>query len=110
MKTARIAPFAASLSALALLAACSGSDAPPPSADANEVEMLDVTNEAMNVAELPTPTPTPTETIVNEVDLPPAPDAAQVQDDADAAGMPARVNRDTSENEVAPADVAEEKR
>jgi len=99
------APFAA----LALLAACSGSDSPPP-VDANETEMLDVTDQAMNVAEYPTPTPTPTETPANVADEAPVIDEAQVQDDADATGMTARANRDTGEEETAPAELSEEKR
>ena len=84
------------LAPLALLAACSGNDPAPPPAD-NGVEMLDVTNEAVNVQEAPLVmnTPAPVENVVDEP--PPVPDQEQIQADADATGMTARVNRDADE-------------
>lgn len=97
------------LAALALLAACSGSD-PEPSADANAAEMLDVTNEAMNVAEAPLVMNAPAPVVDNAVDEPPVVDEAQIQDDADATGMTARVSRDEAPSPAAegsaPADTA----
>lgn len=82
---------------LALLGACSGSDPAPPPAD-NGVEMLDVTNEAANVVEAPLVmnTPLPTNDTAVE-DAPPVPDQEQIQADADATGMTARVNRDAED-------------
>ena len=100
------------LAPLALLAACSGDEPAPPPAD-NGVEMLDVTNEAMNVQEAPlvmnTPAPV-NETTVEEA--PPLPDQERIQADADATGMTARVDRDAEESPAATnstAAVSEEK-
>lgn len=98
------------LAALILLAACSGSDPQPQQMPDNGGEMLDVTNEAMNVQEAPAPTPAPTATPENVTEA--APEVSreeQVQDDADATGMTARVTRDEGENASAPADVSEVK-
>ncbi|URW74543.1 hypothetical protein M9980_08110 [Sphingomonas donggukensis] len=110
----KMLPAVAALSALALLAACSGSEPEAPPAADNGAEMLDVTSEAANVEEAPLAMPSPTPTPGNTADAaPPPPPEAQVQDDADATGMTARVNRDTAaEEETQPADttVSEEKR
>lgn len=92
----------------ALLAACSGSEREPAPVDDNEVEMLDVTNEAANVAEPPAPTPTPTPDAVNTTAEAPVPPEEQVQDDADATGMTARVTREepgAQEDATAPVEV-----
>ena len=85
------------LAPLALLAACSGNEPAPPPVD-NGVEMLDVTNEAVNVAEAPVTmnTPAPVENVADEP--PPVPDQEQIQADADATGMTARVNRDAEDD------------
>ena len=64
----------------------------------NGVEMLDVTNEAANVAEAPLVMNTPA--AVNDTaveDAPEVPDEEQIQADADATGMTARVNRDAED-------------
>lgn len=94
--TIRHARTLPAVAALALLAACSGSDPQPP-ADANETQMLDVTNEAMNVEEAPvvmnTPAPV-TENATAAETAPPVPDEEQMRADAEATGMTARVNRD----------------
>ena len=85
------------LAPLALLAACSGDEPAPPPTD-NGVEMLDVTNEATNVAEAPLVMNTPAPITENASDeLPPVPDQEQIQADADATGMTARVNRDAED-------------
>ncbi len=86
------------LAPLALLAACSGNDPAPPPTD-NGVEMLDVTNEATNVQEAPMVMNAPAP--VNDTAVEPAPkvpDDEQIQADADATGMTARVNRDADED------------
>ena len=86
------------LAPIALLAACSGSEPAPPPSD-NGVEMLDVTNEAINVEEAPLVMNTPVPVIENVVDDAPPPQAEQerIQADADATGMTARVDRDADE-------------
>lgn len=85
--------FAApALGALGLaLAACSGSEAPPP-ADTNEVEAPVVENMGFEnmVEPVAPPTATPTSEATPEA---PAPADEQVQADADAVGMTARVDR-----------------
>ncbi|WP_326525674.1 hypothetical protein [Sphingomonas sp.] len=80
------------LAPAALLAACSSNEPAPP-AD-NAVEMLDVTNEAMNVEEAPLVMNTPEPVVENTPAPAPLPDREQIQHDADATGMTARVNRE----------------
>ena len=96
-------PLAAALLAATALAACSGgSDAPdtPVNNGDNEVEVID--EAPQNIAEPePTPTPSPTPAPIVKDDR--ATDG-QVQDDADAVGMTARLPRDQSGNETAPAE------
>ena len=96
-------PLAAALLAATALAACSGgSDAPdtPVNNGDNEVEVID--EAPQNLAEPePTPTPSPTPAPIVQDDR--ATDE-QVQDDADAVGMTARLPRDQSGNETAPAE------
>lgn len=93
-----------------LLAGCSGGSDDAPPADANTIEAPIVND--MGLANLvepmapptatPTPSPTPVET--------PTADEAQVQDDADASGMTARVSReDAVENVTRPAESVEKK-
>ncbi|WP_294289441.1 hypothetical protein [uncultured Sphingomonas sp.] len=90
------------LAALALLAACSSNDEPSAPVEANGTEMLDVTNEAVNVEEAPVTMNVPEAPATNMADEPePTVDEReQIQADADATGMTARVNRD---EEPAPA-------
>ncbi len=94
----KFAKSALILAPLALLAACSGDEpAPPPPAD-NGVEMLDVTDEAVNVQEAPLVMNTPVMT--NDTVVEEAPKAApdeQIQADADATGMTSRVDRDAED-------------
>ncbi len=94
-------PLAAALLAATALAACSGgSDAPdtPVNNGDNEVEVID--EAPQNVAEPePTPTPSPTPAPIVQDDRA---TEEQVQDDADAVGMTARLPRDQSGNETAP--------
>ena len=96
-------PLAAALLAATAPAACSGgSDAPgtPVNNGDNEVEVID--EAPQNHAEPePTPTPSPTPAPIVQDDR--ATDE-QVQDDADAVGMTARLPRDQSGNETAPAE------
>lgn len=97
-------PLIATLLAATALAACSGgSDAPdaPVNGTDNAVEVIDEAP-VQNFAEPePTPTPSPTPEPIVEDDR--ASDE-QVQDDADAVGMTARLPREESGNEVAPAE------
>lgn len=97
-------PLAAAFLAAASLAACSSeSEAPAPAANetGNAVEVIDEAP-VQNFAEPePTPSPTPSPTPIVEDDLP---TDEQVQEDADAVGMTARLPRDEAANEAAPAD------
>jgi hypothetical protein len=99
------------LAALALLAACSGSDE-PEAVVSNEPELLDVTNEAANVPEAPLATPSATplseNSALEETPEPTLPDE-QVQEDADATGLTARVDR-SGEDEAVPAETVSEKK
>lgn len=100
----RMIPGAAALLAATALAACSGgSDAPdaPVNGTDNGIEVIDEAP-VQNVAE-PEPTPTPSTTPAPIVQDERATDE-QVQDDADAVGMTARLPRDQSGNETAPAE------
>lgn len=101
---------ATAAAALTLTGCSGGSDTPP--ADANLTEAPIVENMEFNsmvepIAP-PTATPTPSPTPI----APPTVDEAQVQDDADASGMTARVQRDeapTAANETQPAETSEKK-
>ncbi|APR54304.1 hypothetical protein CA223_02010 [Sphingomonas koreensis] len=97
-------PLAAAMLAATALAACSGgSDAPdaPVNDNDNAAVVIDETP-VQNLAEPePTPSPTPTPAPIVEDDR--ATDE-QVQDDADAVGMTARLPRDQGGNETAPAE------
>ena len=86
------------LATAAALAACSGNEPAPPPETNDGVEMLDVTNEAINVQEAPAVmnTPAPTNEAVIE-EAPKMADQEQIQADADATGMTARVDRDAEE-------------
>lgn len=97
-------PLAAAMLAATALAACSGgSDAPdaPVNDNDNAAVVIDETP-VQNLGEPePTPSPTPTPAPIVEDDR--ATDE-QVQDDADAVGMTARLPRDPGGNETAPAE------
>lgn len=97
-------PLAAAILAAAALAACSGgSEAPdaPVNTTENEVEVIEEAP-VQNFAEPePTPTPSPTPAPIVEDDRAVE---EQVQDDADAVGMTARLPREQSGNEAAPAE------
>ncbi|MBN2972568.1 hypothetical protein JW805_11120 [Roseomonas aeriglobus] len=84
------------LAALALLAACSSNDEAAAPVEDNGTEMLDVTNEATSVEEAPVTMNVPEVPATNMADAPePTVDEReQIQADADATGMTARVNRD----------------
>lgn len=96
--------LAATLLAATALAACSGgSDAPdaPVNTTDNAVEVIDEAP-VQNVAEPePTPSATPTPAPIVEDERA---SEEQVQDDADAVGMTARLPREQSGNETAPAE------
>jgi hypothetical protein len=98
------------LAALALAACSGGSDEEPP-VEANIVEAPIVNDMgfANMVEPIAPPTATPSATPTPAED--PVAEEAQVQDDADASGMTARVNRDDNPaaNETQPADVSENK-
>ncbi len=100
--TRRLSLTAALLAATALAACSGGSDAPPE--PTNEVEnVVEVIDESPvgNIAEPePTPTPSPTPAPVVQDDRA---TEEQVQDDADAVGMTARLPRQDA-NETAPAE------
>ncbi|MHA6722546.1 hypothetical protein [Sphingomonas sp. RS2018] len=103
------------IAALTLLTACGGGndDAPPP-VDNGE-ELLDVTNEAVGVPEAPLPEAMniPEPANIAEETPPPTPPEQQVQEDADATGMTARVDRSAQTDEPAQpveAQVSEEKK
>lgn len=100
------------LAALALAACSGGSDEETP-ADTNIVEAPIVNDMGFEnmVEPVAPPTATPSETPTPAEE--PAVDEAQVQDDADASGMTARVERDDAPagpvNETQPADTSENK-
>ncbi|HEY0623090.1 hypothetical protein [Sphingomonas sp.] len=97
-------PLLTTLLAATALAACSGgSDAPdaPVNTTDNEVEVIDEAPVQNVVEPEPTPTPSPTPAPIVEDDLT---SEEQVQDDADAVGMTARLPRDQGGNETAPAE------
>ncbi|PJI90080.1 hypothetical protein DAH66_11385 [Sphingomonas koreensis] len=101
--TRRLSLAAALLAATALAACSGGSDAPdaPVNDNDNAAVVIDETP-VQNLAEPePTPSPTPTPAPIVEDDR--ATDE-QVQDDADAVGMTARLPRDQGGNETAPAE------
>lgn len=82
--------------ALALLAAC-GNDNEAAAPVDNGLEGIDVTNEAARVPEAPPPAEmanlAPAAENMSVDDAPPVKADEQVQDDADATGMTARVDR-----------------
>lgn len=97
-------PLAASLLAAATLAACSGGSeeaAPVANETENVVEVIDEAPVENFVEPEPTPTPTPSPTPIVEDERP---TEEQVMDDADAVGMTARLPREESGNETAPAE------
>jgi hypothetical protein len=101
----------AALGALAL-AGCGGPETPPPP-ETNLEEAGPVVNEPEVINEAPLPTPTPTTTNLTAED--PAEAKAveqQMQEDADATGMTARIDRSAeqpAEDKAQPADVTEKK-
>ncbi|MEG3179402.1 hypothetical protein [Sphingomonas sp. LT1P40] len=101
--TRRLSLTAALLAATALAACSGGSDGPPP--PENETEnVVEVINEAPveNIADpepSPTPSPTPAPVVEDERAT-----EEQVMDDADSVGMTARLPRQDSANETAPAE------
>lgn len=100
---ARTAMLAIGLTGLAMTAACSGGGEEAP-VETNVSDIGEPENEAPveNVTE-PLPPPVANET---RVELPPTQDfsdAEQTQEDADATGMTARVNRD-EDNGTQPAE------
>lgn len=96
---------AAALAPLALLAACSGSEPAPPTDDVNAIDQgVPIDNAADGPFVNAMPTPEPSETPTPEATTaPPPPPEEQMQDDADASGMTARVTREEDQ----PADEAE---
>lgn len=97
-------PLAASLLAAATLAACSGGSeqaAPVANETENVVEVIDEAPVENFVEPEPTPTPTPSPTPIVEDERA---TEEQVMDDADAVGMTARLPREESGNETAPAE------
>jgi hypothetical protein len=97
-------PLVAVLLATASLAACSGEpEAPAPAANetGNAVEVIDEAPVENFAEPEPTPSPTPSPTPIVEDDLP---TDEQVQEDADAVGMTARLPREEASNETAPAE------
>lgn len=107
MTIKRIALLAAAATAVLSLAACGGSNDEPPATEAN-IETTAPLDDA-NMGALPTETPsaTPTAEATNLVEAAPVAEvdpSEQVQDDADATGMTARVSRDEAANETQPAE------
>lgn len=101
MTNRRIATLATALLGAATLAACSGASEPEAPANAmdNAVEVIDETPSENFATPEPIATPSATPTPVAEA---PLPDAEQIQDDAEAVGMTARVDR--SGNQATPAE------
>lgn len=109
--------LAATLMGATILTACSGggeSEAPPaPVNDTVVTNDAPIGNDAMAIDNLtdtnatPAPAPTPSATATTAAINDPATQGAtdsQMQDDADATGMTARVNRGGDGNESAPAE------
>ncbi len=102
----RTIQLATALAAAAALAACSGGseDAAPAENAVNAMELTEDLPADENIAE-PAPVVTENATTPAPVAEPAQPDEAQIQDDAEAVGMTARVQRgDTSGNQAAPAE------
>jgi hypothetical protein len=102
MKTATIALLAASAIALAACSAAKEPDQPPA-----ETNLVDVT-EPQNYANVATEAPPATriDNTAAAAEAPPPPTLSadeQTQEDADATGMTAKVNRDESGNAAQPA-------
>jgi hypothetical protein len=109
MTIKRIALLAATAAAALSLAACGGSDeATEPSTPTNTE--TPIVGEPVNMTELPATEAPPATRIDNaatETLTAPAPEIApteQVQDDAAATGMTARVSRDEEGNQAQPAE------
>lgn len=104
MNNRRTLKLATALAAAAALAACSGGseEAAPAENAVNAMELTEDLPEE-NIAE---PAPMVVEnTATAPVAEPALPDEEQIQDDAEATGMTARVQRrDTSGNQTAPAE------
>ena len=95
----RSTTFAALFATTALAACSGGSEAPPPPNETENVVVMDETpteNVVIEAEPSPTPTPSPTPVVEN------LPDEQQVQEDADAVGMTARLPQDDAE--AAPAE------
>jgi hypothetical protein len=104
----RIAQLAAVMGAALTLAACGGGSDEEQPAPASNVESIAIPEPA-NMTELPTEAPPATRIDNTAADTvaAPAPEIApteQVQDDADATGMTARVDRSEGSNEAQPAE------
>lgn len=105
--------FAMLATAALALASCSSSEPQPTPAEVNAGDVVDISNdnfvEPVNAAS-PTPTPTPTAT-ETEAATPTPDETQQIQEDAEASGMTARVDRGEESNEQAtqPAEAQEKK-
>ncbi len=108
MNIKRIAQLAAAASAALALAACGGGSEEEQPAPASNVETMAIP-EPGNMTELPEEAPPATRIDNTAMDTiaAPAPEIApteQVQDDAAATGMTARVSRDEGGNQAQPAE------
>lgn len=105
MNYRRTLQLATALAAAAALAACSGASEETAPAE-NAVNAMELTEDlpAENAADV-APVVTENATAPAPVAEPAQPDEAQIQDDAEAVGMTARVQRgDSSGNQTAPAE------
>lgn len=91
MKTRSIALFAAAALPALFLAACSG-DSEPREPIETEVDEVVIEEPVLNLPD-PTPEPLPTQTATPTPTPEPLPDDEQVQFDAEATGMTARIDR-----------------
>lgn len=103
----RMIQLATALAAAAALASCSGGseEAAPAENAVNAMELTEDLPADENVAE-PDPVVTENTTAPVPVAEAPLPDEEQIQDDAEAVGMTARVDRSggTASNQTAPAE------
>ena len=105
MNYRRTLKLATAFAAAAALAACSGASEETAPVE-NAVNAMDLTEElpAENITDA-APVETENATTPAPVAEPATPDEAQIQDDAEAVGMTARVQRgETSGNQAAPAE------